>query len=181
MRLQFNAPQIGERIMSHANRNFIIAYILLVALPIVGLVGVLKTGRGLTAPISVDGLWQLLADPVRMASLPCGKSLGQSPETALAISQSGKNFTLSLTNGPTSTASGTLEGTRLTASIMPSAVWSEETGCGVGRQLSLVATVDLKTEPRSLAGMLSVNDCPSCATVEFRAVRLAPPAKKGSH
>lgn len=167
--------------MSNTNRNFIIAYILLVALPIVGLLGVLKTGRGLTAPISVDGLWQLQADPARIASLPCGKTLGRNPETALAISQSGKNFTLSLVNGPKSIASGTLDGTTLKASVVPAAPWSDEIGCGANHELSVVATVNLTAEPRSLDGTLSVSDCPTCAPVEFRAVRLAPPAKKGLH
>ena len=167
--------------MSRANRNFIIAYILLVGLPIVGLVGVLKKGRSLTAPISVDGVWQVQADPVRVAALPCGRTLASTPETSLAISQSGRNFTLTLVNGPKSTGSGVLDGTSLNASVVPSAAWSEEAGCGNGRELSLVATVDPKTDPRSLAGKLSVNNCPSCTSVEFHAVRLAPPAKKGSH
>lgn len=165
--------------MSHSNRNFIIAYVLLVALPIVGLVGVLKSGRSLIAPISVEGVWQLQVDPARLASLPCGKSLGENPETALAISQSGKNFTLTIVNGPKSTASGVLDGTRLKASVMPATPWSEETGCGAGRNLNLIATINPKSDPRSLSGILSVNDCPSCDSVEFRAVRLALPAKKG--
>jgi hypothetical protein len=167
--------------MSNSNRNFIIAYILLVGLPVAGLVGVLKSGRKLTAPISVDGVWQLQADPVQLAALPCGKSLAHTQETALAISQSGRNFTLSLTNDPKSTASGVVEGSTLRATVAPSAAWSEEAGCGPGRELSLVATVNPKADPRSLLGMLSVNNCPACASVEFRAVRLAPPAKKGSH
>jgi hypothetical protein len=165
--------------MSNANRNFIIAYILLVALPIVGLVGVLKRGRSLTAPISVDGMWRLQADPVLLAALPCGKTLGENPETALAISQSGRNFTLSFANGPKSTASGVLDGTAIKASFAPATEWSATTGCGAGRELSLVATVDTKADPRSLSGVLSVSDCPSCGSVAFRAVRLAPAAKKG--
>jgi hypothetical protein len=167
--------------MSNTNRNFIIAYILLVGLPILGLVGVLKRGRSLTAPISVDGVWQVQADPVQVAALPCGKTLAYTPDTALAISQSGRNFTLTLVNGPKSSGSGVLDGTALKASVVPSAAWSEEAGCGNGRELSLVATVDPKSDPRSLAGMLSVSNCPSCAPVKFHAVRLATPAKKGSH
>jgi hypothetical protein len=167
--------------MSRANRNFIIAYILLVGLPIVGLVGVLKTGRSLRAPISVDGVWQVQADPVQVAALPCGKTLAYTPETALAISQSGKNFTLTLINGPKSTGSGVLDGTALKASVVSSAGWSDEGACGNGRELSLVATVNPKADPRSLSGMLSVNNCPSCASVEFHAVRLPPPSKKGLH
>jgi hypothetical protein len=167
--------------MSNTNRNFIIAYVLLVGLPVVGLVGVLKSGRALVAPISVDGTWQMRTDPIQLAALPCGKSLARTPGTALAISQSGKNFTLSLNDGPKSTASGTLDGTTLKASIVPSAAWSEEPGCGSGREISLVATVDPKADPRSLVGTFSANNCPSCGTVDFHAVRLMTPTKKGAH
>jgi hypothetical protein len=167
--------------MSHNNRNFILAYIFLVGLPVVGLIGILKSGRALTAPISVDGLWQLQADPVRLAALPCGRTLAENPDTALAISQSGKNFTLSFSNGPKSNASGVLDGTTLKAALVPSPPWSEEVGCGNGRELSLVATVDPKADPRSLVGLLSVNNCPSCGSVEFHAIRRAPPVRKGSH
>jgi hypothetical protein len=167
--------------MPHNNRNFILAYIFLVGLPVVGLVGILKSGHKLTAPISVDGLWQLQADPAKLTALPCGKTLAETPDTALAISQSGKNFTLSISNGPKSIASGTLDGSKLKASIVPSPPWSEEAGCGNGRELSLVATVDPKADPRSLVGLLSVNNCPSCGSVEFHAVRQTPPVRKGSH
>jgi hypothetical protein len=167
--------------MSHTNRNFIVAYVLLVGLPIVGLLGVLKSGRSLTAPLSVDGVWRLQVDPVRLAALPCGKALASAPETALAISQSGRNFTLNLTNGPKSTASGLIDGTTLKASVVPLPAWSDEIGCGNGRELSLVATVNPKADPRSLAGTVSVNNCPSCPSVEFHAVRETPPANKGSH
>jgi hypothetical protein len=167
--------------MSRTNRNFVIAYVLLVALPIVGLLAVLKSGRSLTAPISVDGIWQLRADPTRLSSLPCGKALAANPEMSLAISQSGRNFTLTLANGPKSIASGVLEGTALKATLVPANGWSDEAGCGAGRQLNLVAAVDTSLEPRSLSGLLSVSDCPSCGSVEFHAVRLALAAKKGLH
>ena len=167
--------------MSHNNRNFILAYILLVGLPIVGLIGVLKSGRKLTAPVSVDGLWHLQVDSGRLAALPCGKALADSPDTELAISQSGKNFTLTLSNGPKSTASGALDGTALQASIAPSADWSAQSGCGNGRELSLIATVDTKADPRTLTGLLSINNCPSCDAVEIRAVRQTPPARKAAH
>ncbi len=177
--LTLKIPPAGERLMSHTNRNFIVAYVLLVGLPIAGLMGVLKSGRALTAPISVDGVWRIQADPTLLSSLPCGKALAQNSETAVSISQSGRNFTLSFSDGPKSTASGVLDGTTLKASLVPAAPWSEETGCGTGRILDLVATVDPKLDPRSLSGMLSVNDCPSCGSVRFRAERLALPAKKG--
>jgi hypothetical protein len=164
--------------MSNTNRNFIISYILLVGLPILGLVGILKSGRGITAPIFVDGTWKLQADPTRLAALPCGKSLATS-DLALAISQSGENFTLNLVSGPKSVAAGVLEGATLKASVVPSAAWSSEADCGRGHELALLATVDAKANPRSLTGTISLNDCPTCSPVEFRAFRQAPAMKGG--
>src|SRR2546430_13404224 len=96
--------------MSKANRDFIIAYVVLVGLPILGLVGVLKTGRTLGAPFSVDGTWKLQADAVRLQALPCGKSLA-SPDIAMSVSQSGANFTLDLVSGPKSLSSRSEEHT----------------------------------------------------------------------
>jgi hypothetical protein len=166
---------------AHSNRNFILAYILLVGLPIVGLVAVIKSGRGLTAPISVDGLWRIQVDPESLASLPCGKAIAENPETTLAISQSGKNFTLSLANGPRSTSSGTIDSAAVKASIAPAPDWSAQAGCGASQGLTLVATVDAKADPRTLAGHLSANNCPTCGVVPFHAVRQNPPVKRGLH
>ena len=167
--------------MSNNKRNFVIAYIFLVALPVGGLMSVLKHGRGLTAPVSVDGVWKLEADSSRLAALPCGKSLASTPYATITISQSGKNFTLDLANGLRTKASGSVDGTALTASISPSAQLSNEAGCGSDRVLSLVASVDPKANPRSLTGTLSANDCPSCTSVEFHAVRQNSIAKKEGH
>ncbi|MGA2413924.1 MAG: hypothetical protein ABSF59_05730 [Candidatus Sulfotelmatobacter sp.] len=172
--------------MSKTNRNFVIAYFLLVGLPILGLVGVLKSGRNLTAPISVDGVWQLQADPAQLAASPCGQALAsRSDATTFAISQSGKTFLLGFgsvnpSNGSRSVASGTIDGTRLRASLPANSIASApDGGCGQGRELTLAATVNPKTDPRSLAGTFSIPDCPSCASIEFHAVRLAASSKKG--
>jgi hypothetical protein len=82
-----------------------------------------------------------------------------------------------LANWPKSIGSGRIEGTKLMASLIPPDLWTSQAGCGSARELSIVATVDGKADARSLLGTLSVNDCPSCATVPFHGVRQAPPAK----
>ena len=165
--------------MSHTNRNFIIAYIVLVGLPIVGLAGALKSGRTLTAPISVDGAWTLQADPVQFAMLPCAHSFVPAQDTALTISQSGKNFTLSFANWPKSIGSGNIEGTKLRASLVPPDLWTSQAGCGSGHELSIAATADGNGPSRTLLGTLSVNGCPACATVRFHGFRQAPSVKGG--
>lgn len=163
--------------MQHTNRNFIIAYIALVGLPILGLVGILRSGRGIAAPVSVDGSWTLQADAARLAALPCGKSLAGA-DVAMQISQSGGSFTVSLGSGPKSVSSGVLVGNTLKASVVPSA--ADESDCSRGRELALLATIDPKANPRSLTGTISSTDCPECAPVEFHAVR-RPSAMKGAH
>lgn len=157
--------------MSATTRNFVIAYVILVLLPLVGLLGILRQGRNLAAPVSVDGTWKLQADANQLSAMPCGKALASAQAAAVTISQSGRNFTLNLANGPKATASGVLDGNTLKASVQPAAVWASETGCGSDRVLTLMATVDPKSNPRSLVGMLSVEGCPSCSPVELRAIR----------
>lgn len=164
--------------MFRANRNFVIAYILLVGFPLLGLVGVLRTGRDLTAPLSVDGTWRIQTDVNQLAAMPCSGSIGSIQDTDVVISQSGKNLILNLDKA---TASGVIEGTTLTASVQPSVAWARESLCGNDRLLALTATVDAKADPRSLMGVLSDNRCPSCTPVRFHAVRQPRAVRKGVH
>jgi hypothetical protein len=76
---------------------------------------------------------------------------------------------LTLNNPAKTTAEGSLEGKVVKAQV--GTTDSSTAGCTAGQPLLLMATVDPKSEPRSLAGVLSVNGCSSCGSVEFRAVR----------
>ncbi len=77
--------------MTHTNRNFVLAYVFLVALPLLGFVGILKSGRGLSAPFSVDGIWKIESS-LPYAS-PCSEFLFFVFKlSALSISQSGKSL-----------------------------------------------------------------------------------------
>ena len=167
--------------MSHNSRNFVLAYAFLVILPLFGLAGILKVGRHVKAPISIDGDWALRMDHSQLASLPCGQALAAVDENSLLISQSGETFSLSFADGPTVLASsGIVNGATLHASITPSRGWSSEASCGA-RKLSIDAAVDPNTNDKSLSGKISVNDCSSCTPVDFHAVRRAPPASQGGH
>jgi hypothetical protein len=166
--------------MSRTNRNVVLAYAFLVILPLVGLAGILKRGHSLTAPVSIDGLWMLQFDPGQMDSLPCGKILAAIPDKAILISQSGRTFVLSFPSGPKVTASGTLDGTTLRASLTQ-AESSSETSCTGERPLSMLATVDRRADGSFLAGAFSVPNCATCTSVEFRAQRQATATPKGSH
>jgi hypothetical protein len=168
-------PEMGS--MSRTSRNFVVAYILLVGLPLLGLVGVLRSGRKLSAPISVDGTWKINADNAVLANYPCS-SVPSFLDAPLLISQSGKSLAISLGKAKT-VATGLLENRSLKASV-PQGTDSSSPACGADF-FALTAMVDPMSEPRSLSGTLSAPGCASCAPVQFRAVRLPKTQTGGGH
>lgn len=166
--------------MSGTNRKFVFAYAFLVILPLLGLAGILKSGRHLQAPASIDGLWSLQLDSGQLDSLPCGKVLAAIPDHAILISQSGNSFVLSFPNAPKITASGALDGTTLRASLNDMGA-SKESGCTDGQPFTMLATVDRRVDSRILAGTFSPTNCPTCASVDFKAERQAAASPQGGH
>ena len=156
---------------SHQSRNFAIAYTFLVALPVLGLVGVLRSGRTLSAPLSVEGNWKLQADSNPLPALPCANYFASPKGAAVAISQSGKDLTVNLVGTPELTAAGVIEGTTLKALFQPLREGASRAQCQIHRGLLLIATVNGKTNPRSLTGSLSVAGCFSCRPVGIHGVR----------
>jgi hypothetical protein len=168
--------------MLHRSRNFVVAYILLVGLPLLGLAGILRSGRGLIAPISVDGVWKIEADAGRLATLSCDQSQSfSSSPVSVVISQSGKSLVLTFNDASKTVSSGVLEGKNLKASVVLERDPSSKSGCRDDQAVTLTATVDPNSEPRSMSGLLSVNACPSCVPVKFHAVRQPRAAGGGAH
>lgn len=167
--------------MPHTSRNFVVAYILLVGLPLLGLAGVLRTGRTLVAPISIDGNWKIQGDASRITGPSCSKTMASLLNSSLVISQSGTSLALTFNTPSKIPASGSLEGTSLKAVIAPPRNSAAEAGCGGELLPTITASVDPKSEPRTLAGILSVSGCASCAAVEFRAVRQPKAPIGGAH
>jgi hypothetical protein len=165
--------------VTQRNTKFVLAYLLLVILPAAGLAGVLRSGRNLTAPHAVGGLWKMQVSPDSLAAMPCGKSLETAQDAGFTISQSGKNFTLNFPGSAISKASGTIEGTTVRANLFPTEAANES--CRAGLILSLTATLDSKANQHSMAGKLTVNECPVCAPVEFHALREEQAKGKGGH
>ena len=137
------------------------------ALPLLGLVGILRSGRGLTAPFSVDGAWKIESGASGPSASSCGNFFSSVSNAPLSISQSGKSLVVALSGAKTTT--GTLDGKTIKAQFT-AADKSGPAECGDGG-LILTATLDPMAEPRTLRGTLSVEGCSSCAPLEFRAVR----------
>lgn len=162
--------------MPHSNRTFAIAYVFLVALPITGLVGVLRSGRDLKAPISVDGGWKFRTGASRGDLSPCLSLLGLDADTPITISQSGRYLAI---GGAKAGGTGVIEGSALHAVLRPAAGGAPLANCGSEGSVALAATVDPKSNPPAMSGVLSVDACPSCGSVQFEAARQASAQKKG--
>lgn len=161
--------------MSTTNRRFIVAYILLVGLPLAGLVGVLRAGRHLAAPISIEGTWTLEAGANRAAGQPCDQAVASLLNSSLVVSQSGKTLELTLNGISKTVVSGELHGREFRASL------GARAGCPADQLVTLMASVDPRTDPKSLTGSLSVENCPLCLPLEFRAVRQTKTQSGGGH
>jgi len=167
--------------MSPTNRNFVMAYIVLVGLPLLGLVGVLRNGRTLSAPVSVEGRWTFQADPRQPVYQPCLQALISLPNPGMTISQSGKSLVVSLHDPARLTGSGIIEGSTIHASLLPPRGVANGTDCSGEQALSFAAAIDPKTDPKSLAGTLSVSLCSSCAPLPFHATRASRPMPREPH
>ena len=124
------------------------AYLLLVGVPVMGLLGILEAGRGIPAPLSIGGEWALEFDPAaHCANGPAGLR-----QPALSISQSGTEALITVNDGHATTLEATVNGATLTAK-------------------SLTAAIAGKPGERTLEGKMNFD---GCAPVAFRAVRQAP-------
>lgn len=154
--------------MSRTSRNFVIAYVVLVGLPLLALAAVLRSGRSLKAPISVDGSWKVTAMSSDSGNQPCAETLASVSKVPLHISQSGASLFVSVGDAAAS-VDGKLEGTGVKANLSVPPKLSVS-ACSASSIL-LSATVDPKSEPRSLTGTLSMPGCASCEALPIRAVR----------
>jgi len=158
--------------MSAIRNNFIVSYVLLVILPVLGLLGILKYGRHhLTAPMAVGGTWKLQSSLIPSDSAGCSSMFGSLQDASLVISQSGKNLILTLPSGLRQEATGLIEGGTLTASLLPIEIGPTGESCSLAGPISLTATVDPVSTPRSFSGTLSISGCDSCAAATVHGVR----------
>ena len=155
--------------MSGQTKKFICAYLLFVGLPLAGLTAILRAGRNLVAPLSVDGTWTVETEPGQAALSLCLKSAANVPVT---ISQSGRNLAFHMAGDPRVISSGRIDGDLLRASLLPEPEWLMKSDiCPNISGLSLTARINRMSRPRTLEGMLSVTGCASCRPVRFKAIR----------
>jgi hypothetical protein len=159
------------------NRQFLIAYTGLVIAPLFGLGAVLKCGRTLIAPPSLNGVWEIKLN-AEVPSLSCPTGLLRSWQNLVIASQSGKTFSISVIGSPLA-GGGLIEGNTLIGRFRLSSEDYPYLKCGNSEELDMQAVIDPASNSKSFTGTLSLKDCSSCAPVHFRAIRM-PVAKTGS-
>ena len=107
-----------------------------------GLLGILEAGRGIAAPLSVGGEWNVELE----AHSGCAATLRQ---PALSISQSGPDALITLNDAHAIVLNGKIDGATLTAG-------------------SLTATIAGAKAQRTLEGKMNLD---GCGPVAFRALR----------
>jgi hypothetical protein len=120
-----------------------------VGVPVLGLLGILEAGRGISAPLSISGDWTLAFDPAAPCPSPPGSILQQ---IAFSVSQSGPEAVITLKDGYATALAATIHGRTLTAG-------------------SFTATISGERDKRTLDGRVNYG---GCAPVAFHAVRQAP-------
>ena len=160
-------------------RKLVTDYILFVGIPLLALVGILRAGKHLTAPVALHGNWSVLADFSPWQGVPCGALLINSQPLLLRIDQSGSNLTLTL-NDPAKTAlPATIEGFSLSTTFSTGRGGTApaprpDDGCLGSQSLRIQAAVNQHEKQRSLAGTFRLDGCASCPPIAFSATRLMP-------
>src|SRR5262245_447819 len=142
----------------------VLLYLSLVGLPIVGMVGAIHLGQGLTAPASVGGVWRVELSGPAGDIQRCNDALISEP-LALHINQSGRRVAISVGNEKKMAAVGELR---------------ESTFTAVGDRLEVKADLHREGDRRRLQGFISLRACGKPAEIEFQATP-APKREMDAH
>ena len=160
-------------------RKLVTDYILFVGIPLLALVGILRAGKHLTAPVALHGNWSVLADFSPWQGVPCGALLINTRPLLLRIDQSGSDLTLTLNDPARTTLPGIIDGFSLSTTFSAGRGGTApaprpDAGCLGSQSLRIQATVIEHEKQRSLAGTFNLDGCASCPAIAFSATRQMP-------
>jgi hypothetical protein len=150
----------------------ILLYLSLVGIPVLGILGLLRMGQTLSAPVSLAGTWSAqlsLPDP---HDSPGGDPLLHSGSTILSVSQSGPHLLISFDDNQRTTLVGNVHDVMINASALrPVATATTEISTSRPTAIYFHARVDHQTEPDRLLGILIFDDGASRTEMPFTAIR----------
>jgi hypothetical protein len=131
----------------------ILLYMILVGVPVLGILGLLRVGQRVSAPISLVGKWSAQLTPPNPQDLAGDDSLLRPGSTSLRISQSGSHLLLSFGDGQNTTFVGNIQDMTINAGL----VRKGDTGPDRSDRTTaakLNARVDRQTDPDRLVGIV---------------------------
>ncbi|HEY7612621.1 MAG TPA: hypothetical protein VH764_06495 [Gemmatimonadales bacterium] len=148
----------------------LVSYLLFVGVPLAGLLGVIRVGQGIEAPLAVHGAWAV--QPMPAPGRVCTRYLLSGADSSLTISQSGRELTAVLGPADEVALRGALDGDELAleGAIQPGAT-PRTVACTVGDTVRLEARVSSAAPLRVLEASLWFSGCPECGPTEFTVAR----------
>lgn len=147
-------------------RRFAIGYVLLVGLPLLGLLGGLRLGRNIAAPIPVDGVWNVTA--AMRGTDECMQRLQH--DLTLIIAQSGKYLLISTSFDPSNRVDGELIGEQLMAASLHLNFDNNDNRKCRNSTFSLSAKLNA-SRPLAMTGELTADGCSMCRPLRFTAAK----------
>jgi hypothetical protein len=158
--------------------RYLIAYLLLVGAPILGVLGVLRVGQDLPASMAVRGMYDVTINLPR--EYPCYAYLLTAADSTIRLDQSGPLISGAL--GPVGNVEldGVLSGNELRLVGVIQANRSPRTaGCSDDDTLRIVAHVFRDPAVKRIQGVVSASACADCAFA-FTALRPRRPTTGGT-
>lgn len=151
----------------------VLAYLLVVGGPLLGLLGVLRVGQGIRAPMAVHGAYVLqVADSASLRPQPCLRYLLSGTDSTLHIAQSGAQLVGTLGPEKNVALRGALDGDslRLTGAIDAASV-PDSVACAAGDSLYLAAHASRNETVKRMDGTVATGACAACRAIGISAER----------
>jgi hypothetical protein len=151
----------------------VLLYVVLVGLPVLGILGLLRVGQTLSAPISLAGTWNAKLDlPKRTDSQMEDPSIARA-EAVLSIAQSGSRLSFTFDDRKTVLV-GNIEDMRIEAAS-PDAPKSEHASSVATSVIYFRGRVNRQTAPDQLVGVLILDQGAVRTEVPLVAMRVSGP------
>ena len=150
----------------------ILLYVTLVGLLLAGLLGILKVGDKLNAPINVSGKWEINDNFVKVIGESCTPMTFNKVEPQLTVEQSGIYLKAIFNDVNKTEMSGKLENNKMIFSQIIQANKDSANTCGSNVNTGLsVNIIQNDSDFDRLSGVWQTPNCSTCGQIKFSAVK----------
>jgi hypothetical protein len=152
--------------------KIILLYVTLVGILLLGLLGILRVGEKLNAPLNVSGEYEINSEFVNIIDKSCTPLIFHKEEPQLTVEQSGIYLTAKFNDVNKTEMSGKLENNKMIFSQVIQAKKDAAKVCGseIKAELS-VNIIQSDTAEDEIAGTWNIPDCGTSAKIKFSAVK----------